>query len=86
MDHCVYYACIMQGTAGMAEDVRQPPFLCPVCLKKLARAVLECRLDSGEDQYLRRRDMALRQFCKEWASVGMFAGFGAWLDQKPTLG
>ncbi|KAF1809914.1 hypothetical protein P152DRAFT_476047 [Eremomyces bilateralis CBS 781.70] len=27
LDHCVYYACAMQGTAGMAEDGRQPPYL-----------------------------------------------------------
>src|SRR3569833_358961 len=33
--HCVYYACVMQGTAGMAEDCRQPPYLCPVCLEKI---------------------------------------------------
>ena len=85
MGHCIYYACVMQGTAAMAEDVRQPPFLCPVCLKKLARAVLECQLVSGEDHYVQERDMALRQFCEKWASVAMFAGFGAWLDRKTTL-
>ncbi|KAH7027991.1 uncharacterized protein B0I36DRAFT_146072 [Microdochium trichocladiopsis] len=39
MDHCVYYACLMQSTASMAEDVRQPPYLCPVCLNKVAHAV-----------------------------------------------
>ncbi|KAK4129974.1 hypothetical protein BT67DRAFT_437390 [Trichocladium antarcticum] len=26
--HCSYYACVMQGTAGLAEDARQPPYLC----------------------------------------------------------
>ena len=85
MDHCVYYSCVMQATAGIAEDVRQPPFLCPVCLKKLAKAALECRLDSGEDHYVQERDIILRQFCKKWTSVGMFAGFGAWLDRKSTI-
>ena len=85
MDHCVYYACVMQGTASMAEDVRQPPFLCPVCLKKLARAISGCQLESGEDHYVQARDMALLQFCEKWASVAMFAGFGAWLDRKITL-
>ncbi|KAJ1558751.1 Archaemetzincin-1 [Cladochytrium tenue] len=39
MDHCVYYACSMQGTASIAEDLRQPPYLCPVCLAKLVYAV-----------------------------------------------
>ncbi|PSR90448.1 hypothetical protein BD289DRAFT_430847 [Coniella lustricola] len=29
MDHCLYYACCMQGTASVAEDCRQPPYVCP---------------------------------------------------------
>jgi archaemetzincin len=29
IDHCVYYACIIQGSASLAEDVRQPSYLCP---------------------------------------------------------
>ncbi|KAF2875753.1 hypothetical protein BDV95DRAFT_444361, partial [Massariosphaeria phaeospora] len=33
--HCVYYACNMQGTGGMKEDVRQPPYWCPVCEMKI---------------------------------------------------
>ena len=36
IDHCVYYACVMQGTATIAEDARQPPYLCPVCLEKVS--------------------------------------------------
>ncbi|KAK7963928.1 hypothetical protein PG996_008382 [Apiospora saccharicola] len=39
LDHCVYYACMMQSTTGMAEDLRQPPYLCPVCLAKLSHKV-----------------------------------------------
>ncbi|KAF2023175.1 hypothetical protein EK21DRAFT_42009, partial [Setomelanomma holmii] len=38
--HCVYYACNMQGTASMKEDVRQPPYLCPVCEAKVAHAIV----------------------------------------------
>ncbi|KAG6995714.1 hypothetical protein G7Y79_00042g078190 [Physcia stellaris] len=38
MAHCVYYACVMQSTASLAEDARQPPYLCPVDLAKLLRA------------------------------------------------
>ena len=38
LDHCTYYACVMQGTAGLGEDSRQPPYLCPVDLAKLLRA------------------------------------------------
>lgn len=40
IDHCVYSACVMQGTASMIEDSRQPPILCQVCENKLARAVV----------------------------------------------
>ncbi|ETS73040.1 hypothetical protein PFICI_15215 [Pestalotiopsis fici W106-1] len=39
MGHCNYYACMMQSTASMAEDVRQPPYLCPVCLSKITHAM-----------------------------------------------
>lgn len=38
-EHCIYYACIMQGSASLAEDARQPPYLCPVDLAKLRHAV-----------------------------------------------
>lgn len=27
LDHCVYYACCMQSTASLAEDVRQPLYM-----------------------------------------------------------
>ena len=35
LDHCPFYACLMQSTTGMAEDYRQPPYLCPVCRAKI---------------------------------------------------
>lgn len=38
LDHCMYKACVMQGTASVAEDMRQPPYLCPVCGMKIAWA------------------------------------------------
>jgi archaemetzincin len=38
IDHCVYYACIMQGSASLAEDARQPPDLCAVDLAKVLSA------------------------------------------------
>lgn len=40
LDHCVYYACAMQGTSSLIEDSRQPPYLCPVCENKLAKAIV----------------------------------------------
>ncbi|KAG8525835.1 uncharacterized protein KY384_000595 [Bacidia gigantensis] len=39
LDHCVYYACAMQGTASVAEDLRQPLYLCPIDLEKLGASL-----------------------------------------------
>lgn len=35
MDHCSYYACIMNGSGHLLEDFAQPIHLCPVCLHKV---------------------------------------------------
>ncbi|KAH8913082.1 hypothetical protein BR93DRAFT_131020 [Coniochaeta sp. PMI_546] len=80
LDHCIYYACVMQSTTGMAEDVRQPPYLCPVCLKKVTRAILDVNKGVKEDVYLAERNMALLKYCETWKQNAMFAGYGAWLD------
>ncbi|KAI1183388.1 hypothetical protein F5B17DRAFT_136375 [Nemania serpens] len=85
MDHCVYYACIMQGTSGMAEDVRQPPYLCPVCLEKVAYAVaceLQGQDQSGKQEYIKGRYGAIAAFCESWEHVGLFAGYGAWVRAR----
>jgi archaemetzincin len=34
--HCIYYECCMNGSGHLEEDFRQPMFLCPVDLHKLA--------------------------------------------------
>ncbi|KAI1618156.1 hypothetical protein EDD37DRAFT_257299 [Exophiala viscosa] len=39
LDHCMWRACAMQGTTSVAEDMRQPPYLCPVCERKVGDAV-----------------------------------------------
>ena len=36
VSHCVRYECVMNGSNSLEEMDRQPAFLCPVCLKKLA--------------------------------------------------
>jgi len=82
LDHCVYYACVMQGTAGMAEDVRQPPYLCPVCVEKVSRAVLNVNPGLDKRQYLADRYTALSKFCRKWLDVGMLAGYHAWLESR----
>ncbi|KAJ3087697.1 hypothetical protein HDU96_004389, partial [Phlyctochytrium bullatum] len=84
LDHCVYHACVMQGTAGLAEDERQPPFLCPVC-----RAKWEAAVGGGGEA----RDAGVREGCArcgEGGGVGetgeerkgraLWRAFGAWLE------
>jgi archaemetzincin len=83
MAHCVYYACNMQSTAGMEEDARQPPYLCPICLRKLGYAVCTELGAGGETQraeWERERHEVLSEFCgKEGrGSVGMWKGLDAW--------
>jgi archaemetzincin len=82
LDHCIYYACVMQSTSGMAEDVRQPPYLCHICLKKVTRAMLDVHPELEEIQYVTQRDMVLSHYCKKWERVPIFAGYRA----SATLG
>ncbi|MHC4547261.1 MAG: archaemetzincin [Planctomycetota bacterium] len=35
LEHCIYYACNMNGSNSLPESDRRPLRLCPVCLKKL---------------------------------------------------
>lgn len=80
LDHCVYYACVMQATGGIAEDVRQPPYLCPICMKKVTRAILDSLPGIEEEQYLADRRKAIMASCAKWKHVGMFAGLQAWIE------
>lgn len=57
IDHCVFYACIMQGSASLAEDARQPPYLGPVDVAKLCEAT-----GVGE----RERLVKLREVGEKW--------------------
>lgn len=73
IDHCAYYACAMQGSASLAEDARQPIYLCPIDLTKLLHA-------TGVDMV--DRYAALLAFCEEQGQSAMFAAFGAWLRAR----
>ena len=75
IDHCVYYACCMQGTSSIHEDARQPPYICPVDQAKLLRA-------TGSTEA--RRDRALLSFCERPGLKGtqFFGPFAAWLHAK----
>lgn len=65
----------MQGTAHLAEDSRQPPYLCPVDLAKVLQAT---KADKKE------RYEALIQVCEKWKDDRMFAAFGAWIHSRLT--
>jgi archaemetzincin len=83
MDHCVFYACSMQGSAGMCEDDRQPLYLCPVCLSKLSFAVVGERLGrEKEAAYVKERYEALKKYCELHSSVGIFSAYSAWLEAE----
>ena len=73
MDHCVYYACSMQGSGSLAEDARQPPYLCPVDLAKLLDA-------TGTEAIQRYR--ALFDFCQKHGDGQLFTAFAAWLRAR----
>ncbi|KAN0095689.1 hypothetical protein V8E51_016400 [Hyaloscypha variabilis] len=73
MDHCVYYACCMQGTASIIEDARQPPYLCPVDLQKVLCA-------TGADE--RERYKRIEEFCGRFGEVQMFRALAAWIRER----
>ena len=75
IDHCTYYACVMQGTAHMQEDSEQPPYLCPVDLSKVLRA-------TGAEE--KDRYKALLTFCEKWEKDRMFAAFVGWIRCRMT--
>ena len=73
IDHCVYYACSMQGTASIAEDVRQPPYLCPIDLTKILHAT---RINM-EDRYER-----IAGFLEKYDNNMVFAAYAAWIRAR----
>ncbi|KAK4209497.1 hypothetical protein QBC37DRAFT_430336 [Rhypophila decipiens] len=82
LGHCVYYACSMQGTSCLAEDIRQPPYLCPICLAKLTRATLDVAKEMDPKDFVMQRYKALLEFCGKRKDITMFAGFYAWLERR----
>lgn len=63
----------MQATTSVAEDIRQPPYLCPIDLAKVLYAT------GGE---VAARYEALREFCVKRKDGAMFAAFAAWLEVR----
>ncbi|PTU20369.1 hypothetical protein P175DRAFT_0517324 [Aspergillus ochraceoroseus IBT 24754] len=74
IDYCVYYACacLMQGSASLSEDARQPPCLCPVDLAKLLFVT---------GMTVEARYQALLEFCEKVGirELAHFAAYAAWL-------
>ena len=94
LDHCTYHACAMQSTASIIEDSRQPPYLCPVCENKLARAVSNVQIQkvqAGSAQkgwweassivhWRKARSQAIVAFCEAKGKDNLgFASLGAWI-------
>ena len=75
IDHCVYYACVMQGSGSIIEDARQPPYLCPIDLAKVLRST---KTDAGQ------RYEALLNFCDNHKDTHLFAAYGAWIRGRLT--
>ena len=69
LQHCIYFSCIMNGTNHFEENDKRPPFMCPVCLRKLQHNV-------GFDML--ERYGALMNVCKELG--GKFEPARAWYE------
>lgn len=95
LDHCVYFACTMQGCGSTAEALRQPPYLCPVCLEKLASAIGDTivgewnsaghqHIISQKREFVKQRYQAIKSVCDGWIqakpSSPMFTGHSAWIE------
>lgn len=35
LKHCIYYDCLMNGSAHILENDSKPPYLCPICVSKV---------------------------------------------------
>ena len=90
-DHCTYLACIMQSTSCLAEDARQPPYLCAICEVKLAYANHELKsnrrgaqLDDPVQTWLAERLESIIALCYKprFADEGMFRALRAWCSAR----
>ncbi|CAD0092381.1 unnamed protein product [Aureobasidium mustum] len=85
MDHCMYYACIMQGSNSIPEDLRQPPYLCPVDNAKLD--FLVAARGNKTKVGVWQRERALSRFVTGHSeNGGGFAAFRAWLEARLAHG
>ncbi|TIA14717.1 hypothetical protein D6C80_05540 [Aureobasidium pullulans] len=80
LDHCMYYACIMQGSATVAEDLRQPPYLCPIDDAKL-NTLIATRGNASVGSTA-NGEQALLAFTKQYQQGSGFAAFRVWLEAR----
>lgn len=59
LHHCIYYACVVNGSNHLTETDAQPQSLCPVCLRKLHAAI-------GFDARKRYTDLARFYRTHQW--------------------
>ncbi|KAK6516954.1 hypothetical protein TWF506_006834 [Arthrobotrys conoides] len=88
LDHCGYYACMMQGTTGLLEDTRQPFYLCPVDQAKLKEGLAgkdenigELSKEEWELEWCKR----MKAYCVEIVTRDISMGWRpmiAWLDGR----
>ncbi|KAM0432967.1 hypothetical protein ACHAPT_004672 [Fusarium lateritium] len=86
MEHCSYYACLMQGVSSTRQQSHIPPYLCPVCLTKLSWAVGPL-LGSGarinlQRRWIKEQATSLKEFCGRRNHVAQFLAFEAWLGKR----
>ncbi|KAL9106704.1 MAG: hypothetical protein Q9227_008273 [Pyrenula ochraceoflavens] len=85
MDHCTWYACVMQGTGSAAEDARQPMYLCPVhgrMVDEVTAGVGGREEDgTGAGVGMRERYGKVLEMIegKGWEGSVGWAGFAGWL-------
>lgn len=93
LDHCVYYACVMQGCASSAEALRQPAYLCPICLEKVATAISSALIKDWEELHVRQRYAteryeAILKGCRLWDEQEdsvFWVGYRVWLQETMSL-
>ncbi|KDO21968.1 hypothetical protein SPRG_12834 [Saprolegnia parasitica CBS 223.65] len=75
IEHCVDFACCMQGSASIAEDYRQPPYVCPLDAEKILEAT---------SSTIEARDAALRTCCRKYPTSPLLSALAAWTEIATT--
>ncbi|XP_076823221.1 archaemetzincin-2-like isoform X1 [Clavelina lepadiformis] len=71
LKHCIWSACVMNGSNHLQESDRRPAFLCPVCLRKLQTIL-------GFDLVKRYKSL------RAWATEKFWEEF-VYIEEKPQV-